>query len=209
MSDVANNELLLVTSLGRATGDGDGSTVHVHLTVANVIEPSPGKNSLAGREGCGNGEAVSVWIRSRSTVAQVAGSVSCRTSSFDGMDDLKDTVLSRGVVISDGDLAGATTMSGLTSELKRLGGSESHLSGGSSSVELEFAGKVRSMTVKGRVVGISGKPSRLCQRHVSAGVRRKAENGYGSSCEQHFEFCCEYSCRTKISVCVELCAKVR
>jgi hypothetical protein len=46
-------------ALGRgASSDGDGSAVHVHLTVANVVEPGPGEDGIAGRSIRGDSEGV-------------------------------------------------------------------------------------------------------------------------------------------------------
>lgn len=42
---------------GLATTNGDSSTLHVHLSVSNAVEPGPRNDSLAGRKVRGNPEA--------------------------------------------------------------------------------------------------------------------------------------------------------
>lgn len=47
-----------MTTWGR-TFDGDTSTVHVHLSVADQVKPSPAKEDIVGRRRvCWNGEVV-------------------------------------------------------------------------------------------------------------------------------------------------------
>jgi len=49
-------------SLTGTARDGDGSAVHVHLTVANVVEPSPADRSIASGQARGDCKAVGIRV---------------------------------------------------------------------------------------------------------------------------------------------------
>lgn len=61
---LAAGELCAAVTTRSVTFDGDTSTVHVHLSVANKVEPGPCKEDLVGRRGVfGNLETVGLFER--------------------------------------------------------------------------------------------------------------------------------------------------
>ena len=101
--------------------DSDGGAVHVHLTVADLVEPSPGKSVLAGSQVGGDLEVVGEGDGSLGVVTDVAGSVTGRAATLNGVDDLPDGVAGGGEVGGDGDLARTTTVDGSALEGEGLG----------------------------------------------------------------------------------------
>ena len=102
-------------------GNGDRGAVHVHLAVADLVEPSPGQRVLTSRQVFGNGEVVGIGSSSVGIVADVASGVLGRAATLNGVDDLPDGVLVGLEVSGDRDLAGTTTVGSTTLELELLG----------------------------------------------------------------------------------------
>lgn len=135
------------------TRDGDGSAVHVHLAVANLVEPGPGEGGLAGWEIVRDLEsklsgAVAVWIGGK--VARGVGGA----ASDDGVDDFERALLGGILVVGDAELAGATTVDGAAEEAQGLGRAERHLGAAGRVVRtsLHLAWEVAAIAGQGRVV---------------------------------------------------------
>lgn len=79
--------------------DGNLGTVHVHLTVANEVEPRPSKQGLAGWCSGGDVEVVGVLHGAATEI---------------GVDDLEGLA----VVVAEGDLAGSSFVAGVSSQSK-------------------------------------------------------------------------------------------
>ncbi|KAI6761568.1 hypothetical protein HG531_002121 [Fusarium graminearum] len=103
-----------------ATLDGDSSTVHVHLTVTNLVKPAPGEDGLAGGSIRGNLE-----VERRSTSSRAVTDV--------GVDDLPRLALVEGqrslartttVVSTTGDLHGLLAASIPVGDRGTLGSTE-------------------------------------------------------------------------------------
>lgn len=76
----------------RGGWDGDGSAVHVHFAIADLVEPGPGQGVVrAGGNGVGDREGEFVGSEAERVGAHVAG-VGGRTASLDGLDDFEDRV---------------------------------------------------------------------------------------------------------------------
>ena len=101
-------------------GDGDGSAVHVHLSVADLVEPGPGEGVLASGKVFGHGNIVAVQARSvLDVLGEIARGVG-RAATHDGVDDLPLAVLGRSAS-GDGELARTATVDGRALELDLLG----------------------------------------------------------------------------------------
>lgn len=105
----------------RGTGDSDRCAVHVHLAIADLVEPGPGEHVLAGGQVLGDVEAVLEGHLQVGVVAQVARSVLGRAAALDGLNDLPDRVDGGLEVSGDGDLAGAAAVDGGALEGQLLG----------------------------------------------------------------------------------------
>ncbi|KAI6769720.1 hypothetical protein HG530_004349 [Fusarium avenaceum] len=91
-------------TLTGASTNGDGGTVHVHLTVTNLVEPGPGEDGLAGGSVTGNLE-----VEGGSTSAGAVADV--------GVDDLPRLTLIKG----ERGLATATTVVSTTGDAHVVG----------------------------------------------------------------------------------------
>lgn len=97
-----------VKALARTAGNVDGSAVHVHLAVADLVEPGPSHCQLTLRKRLRNGEVVGT---ERATLCvEVALRVRGRAATNDRVDDLPLGVLGGLQVLSDGDLARSATV---------------------------------------------------------------------------------------------------
>ena len=105
LGDIADQQFLVFRSFGRTATNDDWAAVHVHLAIADFIEPCPGECSFAGRKISGDCEAVCIRIGSTSVATNIASTGPCWATSFNGMDYLEDAVLGWWLVISDGNLA--------------------------------------------------------------------------------------------------------
>lgn len=134
MSEVANELIFRLSSLGVATGEGHRSAVHVHLAVSNLVEPGPGEDSVSGWKTSWDGEMEGIWNDLASTVTVVTGDANHRAATLDGVDDLPDTVLVWLGIVSNGDLAGATSMDCAAYKVEGLRRSQRHWIAGTFSV---------------------------------------------------------------------------
>ena len=116
----------ILTSLCGCGSESNRRTVHVHLAISNLVEPSPGESRCTGWQGGRNREGVSIRIDGGGIFPIIALDVLHGTSSLDRVDDLECAGLGRCLVVSDGDLAGSTAVDGGSKKLKGLGRSESH-----------------------------------------------------------------------------------
>lgn len=114
------NGSLLFGALGGATLDGDGSAVHVHLTVTDAVEPGPGHGVLATADAIGDGEVeVSgdlVGLTAREVTLRVDGA-----ATLNGLDDHPVGVLGRIAVRGQANLARTTTVGSTALEGQRDG----------------------------------------------------------------------------------------
>jgi hypothetical protein len=99
------------------TSDRNGSAVHVHLTVSDLVEPAPGEDVVASSKVLRNREVVLVRdLGIGAATGQVSDLVLSRAATLDGLDDLPDRVLGRVQVGGDRDLARATAVDSGTLE---------------------------------------------------------------------------------------------
>lgn len=102
-------------------GDSDGGAVHVHLSVADLVEPGPGEGVLARGEISGKGNIVGVEaLCVVGVLREISRSVG-RAATHDSVDDLPLAVLGRSGVGGDGELARTATVDGGALEGDRLG----------------------------------------------------------------------------------------
>ena len=90
LCDVARHEVFVFTALGSGRSDGDGGAVHVHLTIADFVEPGPGKNGGASWEIGGDFEGVGIGINLSSGFCRIIANLAFPgAAAFDGMDHLE------------------------------------------------------------------------------------------------------------------------
>lgn len=111
----------LVVSLGGASSDGDGGAVHVHLAVANLVEPGPGEDDIARGGVRGDGE-VEVGGTRGGAVANVRVNDGPRAALVEGERGLAATTAVVGTT-GDGHLVGSTGLV-LGGGLARVGAEE-------------------------------------------------------------------------------------
>lgn len=101
------------------SGDSDGSTVHVHLTVTSAVEPSPSKSIFTSGDAVGDLELEVGGAFIIGVVAEVAVEVGWAATN-DGVDDLPLGVDGWGLVFGERDLARTTTVRSTTDEAEDL-----------------------------------------------------------------------------------------
>jgi hypothetical protein len=172
--DVGNEEFRKIVVEGivvRTTRDRDRRTVHVHLTVSDLIEPSPGEGCVAVLHAFRDLE-----LEVLETLALVITSaLSSRWSSIRIGSDLSDVALGsnrtatnvtvndlplglvgrRRIVVSHTELTRATTMDSTTSEFEVIVLADLHGVGNASAIKSigttsALAGKVVTLTVERR-----------------------------------------------------------
>lgn len=169
---------LNIGPLRRSALDLEGSTVHVHLTVSNAVEPSPGERVLAGANAVRNGVVEFGRISHGSTTRKVTVHVG-GAAAFDRLDDHPFGVLGRLQIGGQTDLAGATTMGGGTLKGQRhaladLGGIPL---GDLVGVRAQLARKVAAIGCKRRVVkGVLAIGNGLSHDHVCFNSRNAQES---------------------------------
>lgn len=110
----------------RRSRHADGRAVHVHLAIADLVEPRPGERVILPRgHGVGDREGELVGAEAEGVGAYVAG-VGGGAAAFDGFNDFEDGVFGRGRVGCEGDLAGAAAVGGLALEADGLGLVDGH-----------------------------------------------------------------------------------
>jgi hypothetical protein len=122
-------------ALGGATGNVDGGTVHVHLAVANLVEPGPGEDGLAGGGVGGDGE-VEAALALDGAVANV------------GVDGSEGGAL----VVGEGDLAAAALVGRAADDGHVVGLAGSKVGGGGTGRGAEEA----VVTLAGEVTAADG-----------------------------------------------------
>lgn len=113
-------------AFGGATGDGDGRAVHVHLRVADAVEPRPGEHVVAGLDAGWNDELVCAGTAAVGIVADIAGCRFGGTATLDGVDDLPFRAGRWRLVACEGDLTRAAAVDGAAGERKCLLGADGH-----------------------------------------------------------------------------------
>jgi hypothetical protein len=149
----ADNRVGIVTLLLRSSDSG-GTTIHIHLTVANLVEPSPGDGVFTGGDTFRNGILELRGTSAGGVVAKVTSSTR-RTSTFDGLDDHPFGVLGRLKVGGQADLARTTTVGGATDEAQGLRLTDSHDVAGTFGIvdaRALFAREIRAISSQGGVV---------------------------------------------------------
>lgn len=121
VSDVGFEDLGTLAPLrviASTSGDVDLAAAHVHLTVADLVEPGPGNDGLSGR-GISRDGVGETWERVLRVGWEVAGSGD-RASTLEGLDDGELRAPARVGIVGDGDLAGSTSVDGtaLQSDLR-------------------------------------------------------------------------------------------
>lgn len=106
---------------GQGTTDGNSSTLHVHLSVSDTVEPSPCNDSLASGKIRGNLE-VEQWQHMCRIGIKIALSLDRVVPLPRGHDSPPGTLGWVGI-ISDRHLTRSTTVNSRSDELKRLGAS--------------------------------------------------------------------------------------
>lgn len=86
---------------GRASGDGNGRAIHVHLAVPNLVEPCPGESRRTCGKTARNREAVRVWVDGVGTIAIISCDIAYRAAALNGVDDLEGTALGWVLVVCD------------------------------------------------------------------------------------------------------------
>ena len=185
-----------------AAGDGDGGAVHVHFTVADLVEPGPSEGVLAGGDTFGDGVLELAGAGAVGVASDVAGSA-CGAATDDGVDDLPLGAGGRSFIGGERDLAGSTTMGGAADEGEGLVDANGHdvactLSGVNSGPLL--AGEIGAVGCERAVVesGLAVWNGRA-HHHVTMDAREE------SGCESHEHVACGrhgvkvevVSCRTK------------
>lgn len=184
--------LLLNIALGGAAAlDGDGGTVHVHLTVADAVEPGPGEGVLAFFDTLGN------LVGQRAFGAGAAlGEVAVHVrgaATLDRLDDHPLGVLGGLEILGQTDLAGTATVDGGTGEAQGHGLADlgdSLLIGSIVDTAALLAGEVTAIGQQRRVVeGGLAVGSRLGHDHVSVDGGSAEQNGGKTSLVEHSAGC--------------------
>ena len=154
-------------ALGSTATDGDNGAVHVHLAVADLVEPAPAKEGLTSRGVVGEGEVV-------------AGVTLDRAVSDVRVDDGP----SAATVVGQGGLAATTIVRGATGDghavrLTRSPGGDRLTLRSAHEVVVALAREVASITgervghgvvdVSGEVVELASERRRVLHLHVSGG----------------------------------------
>jgi hypothetical protein len=162
----------LVGALGRTAGDGNWGAVHVHLAVADSVEPSPSQSVLSSGDAFGHLEAeIGVAIRVQGGAA-----------ALEGLDHLPRGGLGGLEVFCQTDLAGTAAVDGAAfeCELHILADGEDCLGcGGLKGVIAKLAGEVTAICRQRRVVE-SGLAVRgwVAHNHVSIDHRSAHEGNH-------------------------------
>ena len=163
-----------VALLGPA-GDGDGRTVHVHLAITDLVEPSPSEHVVARLDAFGDAKlecGVVVFAAVHVPACVRFG----RAAAFDGVDDHPPRARRGWGVRRQGDLAGAATVHGGANKGERLVDADGHDVVGALGVVgysgLMLAGEVSAVGNERRVVeGGLVKGHRRLHDHVRGGSR--------------------------------------
>lgn len=154
--ELRDGELGLVEigiSFAGSAGDLDGCAVHVHLTVADLVEPGPCERVCPRSDALRDGKVVRVRVRSVGIFSKVTRSVFRRATAFDRVDDHPFGALRCRVVGGERDLTRTTTMYSLAGEGQFLRGADGHVCDGSTRVACGFAGEVGTVGNERAVVG--------------------------------------------------------
>lgn len=165
--------------------DINQGTVHVHLSIANLVVPSPSKSVLAGGNigVVGNGELKGGSASSVRVSSQISSSVG-RASAFDGVNDHPFRRCIDLCTSSYGDLARSATVHCATSKAESLSFADMHgVDRAAANITLAFTRIVTATCFKGRAVWTVGR-SGSSHNHVSIDRRGQCEHG----CDRlHFE----------------------
>lgn len=215
IGDVGNEHVgkgVVVVVAVRATGDRNGSAVHVHLAVADLVEPGPGESSLTGLELLGDLDrvlldtvvaalarallAVRAAIRVGAGGRDVAGSRGGAATDH-GVDDLPLGLVSRrGVLVGHGDLARTTTVDGRASEAEGGVVTSGDLGGRGARVVAGISATLAREGIGGAVeraaLDLGGAVGRgVVHDHVGRGRAEEAQSHSEHSLGVHFEgMCC-------------------
>lgn len=162
-----------------ASSDGDGGAVHVHLAVTDLVEPSPGKQSITGRSVVGESKAVAGVTHDRA-VANV------------GVDSLPGVATIKGQrSLATAAVVGSTASDGHGVGLARSPGDNRLALRSTNELVVSLAGKVGARSREGRrhaVVDVGGElvelgaeSRRVLHLHVSRAERGEAKKGGSGS----------------------------
>ena len=146
----------LIALLG-STGDGDGRAVHVHLAVANLVEPGPREHIVASVDAFRNAELECVSTGAGWVFGQVPGGTG-GAAALDGVDHHPLGAGRGRFVRGQGDLARAAAMHGRAGKGERLVDADGHDVAdtrgivGSRCACFHLAGKVATVGDEGRAV---------------------------------------------------------
>lgn len=131
-------------SLAGSARDFDRCAVHVHLTVADLVEPGPREGVCSWSDACRNGKTVGIRVRSRGGVvcSKVACHVLSRATSLDRVNDHPFRALRCRCIGSKRDLTRSTAMHRFAQEGERLRGADSHVGDGATRIARGFAWEV-------------------------------------------------------------------
>lgn len=157
-------------SAGRS-GNSERSAVHVHLSVANLVEPSPGKSVVTSRKFLGDIKVVCERAGAIGICREVPWSVFGRAATFNGFDYLPNGVLGGLQVSGDRNLARTTTMYGAANEFQcLLAALGVDIAGTSDSRVGALARKIGAITFEGAVVDLRIVIRHgVCHFHVGTG----------------------------------------
>jgi len=190
LCDVACHEVFVFTALGGSRSDGDGSAIHVHLAIADFVEPGPSEDGSASWEIGGNSERVGVGVDFRSALCRIiANNVFPGAAAFDGMDDLELAARRRSFVVGDRELAGPSSVDGASYEGNGLRRSKGERIAGSLRIVDAGAlltGEVAAVPVERGIVE-SGLAEGLGRRHlhVCGAEGCESEDHEGGICGEH------------------------
>ena len=141
-------------ALGGATRDSDGGAVHVHLAVADTVEPGPGEGVFASLDSLWDFEVESVGIGGVRAAGHVAVDIG-RAATLERLDDLPLRGLGGLQVGGQTDLTGTTAVGGAADESQRVrlaDGDDCLGLGGLEGVVAKLAREVAAVCCQRRVV---------------------------------------------------------
>lgn len=169
-------------TLRSTTSDFDGSAVHVHLAVPDLVEPGPGECVRTRSDALRDSVLIFVGASTIWVLREIASRTPSWTASDDRVNNHPFRILGSWAVGSEGDLARATAMDSRAFERKCLLLANSHIRDRSPRASSTLARKVGARCFERAAVGVA--IGRWCE-HDHVGVRggqesqgRGGENGF-------------------------------
>ena len=163
-------------SFAGSAGDLDGCAVHVHLTVADLVEPGPCERVCPRSDTLRDRIVVRVRVWSVGILSKITRSIFRRATALDRVDDHPFGALRCRVVGGERDLTRTTTMYSLAREGQFLCGADGHVGDGSSRVACGFAGEVGTVGNERAVVG-TAVWGRSGHHHMRMGCAGESSDG--------------------------------